>query len=267
MAHFPSDSKSWVLITGASSGIGEVFAKRFAHEGWNLILTARSADKLQSLAQLLAKEEGAEVIVIPADLTDCKAPRRIYEEVKQKKIPLHGLVNNAGFGVRGKFVEAELDRYLAMIDLNVRALIELTHLFLSQMIERKQGFIINLSSTASFHPLPYSSVYAATKSFVTSFTEALWLETKGTGIRVLNLCPGVTKTNFGLAAGLRDFRMDSFAEEPEEVVETAFRALRGNAPTVISGFGNKFLVFLERFIPHRLLLRLAAVVQRIRGHV
>ena len=126
---------------------------------------------------------------------------------------------------------------------------------------------MNVSSTASFQPLPYSSVYAATKSFVTSFTEALWLETRGTGVRILNLCPGVTKTNFGVQAGLRDFHTHPFAEEPDRVIETAFRALKGNAPTVISGWRNKLLIFLERLIPHRLLLWLTLIYQQTRGRL
>ncbi len=263
----PSSLTSWVLITGASSGIGEVFAKRFAREGWNLILVARSADKLQKLGQILERENSIKTFVIPVDLTNHTAPRKVYEEVKQKGISLDGLVNNAGFGVGGRFSEVTLSDYLGMIDLNVRALIELTHLFLSEMIERKQGFILNVSSTACFQPLPFSSVYAATKSFVTSFSEALWLETQGTGVRVLNLCPGVTKTDFGVRAGLRDFHLDSQAEEPEQVVETAFHALRKNKPTVISGWRNKVLVFLERLVPKRFLLWAIMLIQKSRGHV
>ena len=262
-----TDSKPWVLITGASSGIGKVFAKRFAREGWNLVFVARSADLLNELAQALRKEYSVDTFVIPADLTDRSAPHKIYEEVRRRGIQVDGLVNNAGFGGGGKFAESELNLYLRMIDLNVRALVELTHFFLRKMIEQKRGLIINVSSTASYQPLAYSAIYAATKSFVTSFTEALWLETKGTGVRVLNLCPGLTKTNFGVAAGVRDFRKDPFAQKPEEVVESAFHALQENAPTVISGFRNQLLIFLERFLPHRLLLWIVFLFQKSRGRV
>ncbi len=267
MSFSPPSENSWILITGASSGIGEVFAKRFAQGGWNVILLARSTDKLKTLARSLENENKAKTLVIAVDLTDHAACRKVCEEIKTKGILIDGLVNNAGFGVGGKFVEVPLDRHLAMIDLNGRALVELTHLFLGEMVERKRGFILNISSTASFQPLPYSSVYAATKSFVTSFTEALWLETKGTGVRILNLCPGVTKTNFGTAAGMGDFHKDPLAEEPEQVVETAFRALEGNAPTVISGWLNRFLIFIERLVPHRILLWLTFLVQKNRGRV
>ena len=263
----PVDSNHWVLITGASSGIGEIFAKRFAQEGWNIVLLARSEEKLHALEHLLTNRNGVKALVIAADLADQGVPKRIYDEIKLKGITVEGLVNNAGFGFGGKFVQVPLDRYLEMIQVNISALVGLTHLFLPEMIKRRRGLILNVSSTASFQPLPYSSIYAASKSFVTSFTEALWLETKGTGVRVFDLCPGVTKTDFGIRAGLRDFHKDPFAQKPEEVVETAFRALHGNSPTVISGGRNKFLVFLERLVPHGFLLHLVLWVQKNRGHV
>ena len=254
--------KRWVLITGASRGIGEVFARYFAREGWNLVLVARSLERLNELARSLSNDFSCETQVISADLRDHSSPLHIYEDVKRKGIQIDGLINNAGFGGGGKFAESDLNRYLQMIDVNVRALVELAHLFLKDMIKRKRGFIINVSSTACYQPLPYASVYAATKSFVTSFTEALWSEAKRTGVRILNLCPGLTKTDFGAEAGIGDFKQDPFAETPEKVVENAFRALQGNAPTVISGFQNRLLVLLERLFPHRLLLWLVFAFQK-----
>lgn len=260
-------SKLWVLITGASSGIGEVFARRFAREGWNTVLVARSLDKLNTLARFLESENKVSTLVIGTDLVGREAPRYVYDQTKRSGIEIEGLVNNAGFGAAGKFQDVELERYLGMIDLNVRALVELTHLFLKDMLARKKGFILNVSSTACFQPIDYSSVYAATKAFVTSFSEALWMELKGSGIRVLNVCPGLTKTNFGNAAGGRDYRKEAIAELPEAVVETAFRALKGNRPTVISGWGNRVLVFLEQLIPHRVLLWLIPHVQKARKDI
>lgn len=248
------DSRRWVLITGASAGIGEAFARRFAREGWNAVLVARSQDKLEALARSLGEQHGTETFVIACDLSQHDAPDHVYRTVKQAGIQLEGLVNNAGIGAYGKFHTVLLDRYLSMIDLNVRALVQLTHLFLPEMLLHKRGLIINVSSTACYQPLSYSSIYAATKSFVTSFSEALWLETKGTRVRVLNLCPGVTKTDFGATAGMRNFREDPFAEEPEAVVETAFRALKTNPPTAVSGWQNRLRLFLERLVPHRVLL-------------
>ena len=258
---FTPSEESWILITGASAGIGEVFAKRFADRGNHLVLVARSIDKLQTLAKHLETSYHIQTLTIEADLAKDDLPKKVFGKVNQQNIELYGLINNAGCGASGKFADVTLDRYLNMIDLNIRSLVELTHLFLPGMIKRKKGFILNVSSMASFQPLPYSSVYSASKAFVTFFSEALWLETKNTGVRILNLCPGLTKTNFGKAAGIRDFHNDPIAESPERVVETALRALNKNMPTVISGWHNKFLVLLERFIPHRILLWASLVVQ------
>lgn len=264
MQVFPSGLSPWIMVTGASSGIGEVFVRRFAQMQANLILVARSTDKLMKLSSDIERSFGVRTLILANDLCSESSPLSIFEEVRKKVIQLYGLVNNAGCGAGGKFVDVSRERYLNMIDLNVRALVELTHLFLPGMIERKRGFIINVSSTASFLPLPYSSVYSASKAFVTFFSEALWLETKNTGVRVLNLCPGLTKTDFGITAGMRDFHQDPIAENPQRVVETALRALNKNIPTVVSGWHNKLLVLLERFVPHRVLLWASSTVQNSR---
>ncbi len=257
----------WILITGASGGIGEVFAKRFAELGAYLVLIARSADSLKLLAENLIKKYSIQALTIPIDLALEDSPQRVCDQLQQKGIEIYGLINNAGCGAGGRFIQVDLERYTNMIHLNIRALIELTHLFLPMMAKRNRGFIINVSSTASFQPIPYTSVYAASKAFVTSFTEALWLEMRGTGVRILNLCPGLTKTNFGTAAGVRDFRLDPLAEDPENVVKTAIRALEKNMPTIISGWQNKILAFLERFLPHRMLLFASLAVQNSRRQV
>jgi uncharacterized protein len=259
-----AQDREWVLITGASSGIGEVFARRFAAEGWNTILAARSRDKLEALASNLADQFGVETLVLRTDLTDENAPKNVYDNIKAEGIELHGLVNNAGFGISGRFHKIALSNYLSMIDLNVRALVELTGLFLPEMVKRDCGLVLNVSSTASYQPLPYNGVYAATKAFVTSFTEALWLEVKGTNVRILNLCPGITKTNFGTSAGMHNFHKDPKAQTAEQVVETAFRAIKKSQPTVISGWLNRTVYCLERLMPHRLLLFLVHLYQRLK---
>lgn len=261
----PSDQ--WVLITGASRGIGEVFARRFAQEGRCLVLVARSEERLKNLARILELQYKTKTEIIISDLREPSAPKKVYDEVKRKEIEIDGLINNAGFGFGGKFWEVPRTECLGMIDVNVRALVELTHSFLPEMVKRNSGFIINVSSTASYQPLPYSSVYAASKSFVTSFTEALWLETKGTRVRILNLCPGLTKTDFGILAGLRDFHKDPFAQTPEAVVECAMKALAKDKPTVISGLRNRLLIFLERLVPHRFLLWAVLLFQNTRRGV
>ena len=259
-----SSTRPWVLITGASRGIGEAFTRRFAHEGWNIVLVARLIEPLRTLARHLETEEGVKTIVMAADLTEHGASEQVYQEVKRREITLRGLVNNAGCGVDGLFAQAPLPRSLEIIDLNVRALVELTRLFLGDMLSEKQGLIINISSSACFQPLPFNAVYAATKAFVTSFTEALWLETKGTGVRVLNVCPGLTKTDFGIRAGMGDFKSVPFAETPEQVVESTFRALKKTQPTVISGWNNRWRVRIQCRLPHRWLLFLVDLYQRFR---
>jgi uncharacterized protein len=251
---FNTSSHRWVLITGSSAGIGEVFAKRFAREGWSVILVARSKDKLERLARELEGNHRVKTLVIAQDLTERGACERVFERVKKEGISVEGLVNNAGFGYGGRFDAVPISTWLSMIDLNIRALVELTYRFLPQMRERREGLIINVSSTASYQPMPYTSTYAASKAFVTSFTEALWLEAKKSGVRIMNLCPGVTKTEFGVKANLHDFLNDPFAEEPESVVDKTFRALHRESPTVISNLRDKFLIFLERLVPHRFIL-------------
>ncbi len=257
----------WILITGASSGIGEVFVRRFAREGSHMVLIARSADKLNTLARELETEFGVQTLVVAIDLSLKEAAATIFSRVKENRIQLYGIINNAGFGAGRAFHKSLLEPYLKMIDVNIRALVELTHLFLPGLISQNEGLILNVSSTASYQPIPLTSVYAASKSFVTSFTEALWLELKETKIRVMNLCPGLTKTPFGVSAGLRDFRNDPFAETPEQVVTHAFDAFSKDNPTVISGFHNYLIIWLERFIPHRILLFLVLAFQKSRRSV
>lgn len=260
-----SSGRKWVLVTGASRGIGKTFAERFGREGWNVAVVARSAEDLTALVGTLEKEYGIQTKVIISDLADRQGPRQVYEEIQTSGIRLEGLVNNAGCGVSGDFIEAPHDSYLRMIDLNVRAVFELTHLFLPQMIECGHGLVINVSSTASFQPLPHASVYAATKAFVSFLTEAIWMEVRGKGVRVLNLCPGWTKTDFGKASGSsRDFYKIPMAETPEQVVETAFQAIRGNSPTVISGWHYWLLQLVVRLTPHRLLLSILSLIKDYR---
>src|SRR3989338_4359993 len=161
-----ASNRPWVLITGASSGIGEVFARRFAREGWNTVLVARSRDKLELLASELEKQNGVQTCVIEADLSHESAARSVHQETERRALTIEGLVNNAGSGARSKLFETPLDCYVTMIHLNTRALMELTHLYGKEMVVRNTGLIINVSSTASFQPMPYTAVYAATKAFV-----------------------------------------------------------------------------------------------------
>src|SRR6266849_5724629 len=236
------------LITGASSGIGEAFARELAMRGQNLLLVSRSEDKLITLCNELGRVNRIRAQYVAMDLSQPEAPARLFEETRKRELEIDLLINNAGFGSMGDFAKLDLARELNMIDLNVRSLVELTHRFLQPMREQKSGAIINVASTAGFQAVPFMATYAATKAFVLSFSEALWEENRPYGIRVMALCPGVTETNF-FAASRMERPPARISQTPEEVVETALRALRRGKSSVISGWTNFFMVESERVVP------------------
>lgn len=248
------------LVTGASSGIGAEFARQLAAKKTDLILVARSEDKLKKIATELQQHYQINAEVIAQDLTAPAAGKTLFDLVKQKGLTVDLLVNNAGFGDYGEFSDSDLSKQLAMIQLNVTALTELTGLFLPIMKSRGRGSIINIASMGAFQPLPYMSVYAATKAFVLSFTEALWAENKNSGVRILAVCPGATESNFFERA---DFP-DSFKENqnksismssPQDVVKEALKALKKQNSTIVTGgIGNKIVVNLPRFVPRDFLV-------------
>lgn len=251
---------STALITGASSGIGAAFAQALARRKNDLVLVARSQEKLNQLAQDLRQQHGIEVEVLVQDLTAPDAATIVFEAVTHQKIVVDILINNAGFGTYGAFSETSLPKQLEMIQLNVLSLVNLTYQFLPQMQQRGSGTIINLGSIASFYPLPYMSVYAATKAFVLSFSEALWAENQAKGVKVLAVCPGATKTNFFELAGLEEFASSSAGNQtyatPESVVQDTLKALEKPASTMVSGIPNQMLVNLPRFLPRNTLVKL-----------
>ena len=249
------------LITGASSGIGEVFARRLAARGENLLLVARSADKLAAICNELARAHNINAQFVAEDLAEATAPARLFDETARRGLSIETLINNAGFGSMGEFAGLDIERELKMIDLNIRALVELTHHFLAPMRERGSGMIINVASTAAFQPVPYMATYAATKAFVLSFSEALWEENRRYGIKVMALCPGSTDTNFFEAAQIKRPPM-RVSESPERVVETALRALERGRSHVISGWTNYLMAESERFVPRSLVARLAGRMMR-----
>ncbi len=245
------------LITGASSGIGEVFARRLAERKENLVLVARSEDKLNALCNELGRTaSGVNCQFVALDLSEAGAARGLFEETERRGLEVDTLVNNAGFGSMGDFMSLDLERELNMIDLNVKSLVELTYLYLAPMRKRRRGQIINVASTAAFQPVPYMATYAATKAFVLSFTEALWDENRSYNIRVMALCPGATETNFFDAAGVKKppFRI---AETPEQVVETALRGLDRGKSHIISGWLNYVQTQAERLVPRSVVTRIA----------
>src|SRR5580704_10536671 len=189
------------LITGASAGLGLELAQLFAADKHDVVLVARRRDQLEALATRLAAEQGVVARVIAADLADPGAPQRIVDELRRRNIEVEFLVNNAGFGTTGPFVERDLLRELAMLQVNVASLVHLTGLLLPAMISRKSGRVLNLGSTAGFLPGPFMAVYYASKAFVNSFTEALAVELEGTGVTATVSCPGATATEFSQVAG------------------------------------------------------------------
>src|SRR6185436_19047767 len=191
------------LITGASSGIGEVFARKLAARGRNVLLVARSEEKLITLCNELGRSNNIRAQYVALDLSKPESAEQLFQEAKRRGLPVDMLINNAGFGSMGEFGNLDLARELNMIDLNIKSLVELTHRFLQPMVVRKQGAIINVASTAGFQPVPFMATYAATKAFVLSFSEALWEENRPHGVHVMALCPGVTETNFFEAAQIQ----------------------------------------------------------------
>jgi short-subunit dehydrogenase len=249
------------LITGASSGIGEAFARKLAARGRNVLLVARSEDKLITLCNEVGRINSIRAQYFALDLTEPRAPARLLEETQKRGLSIDMLVNNAGFGSMGDFTESDLERELNMIDLNIKALVELTHLFLLPMRQRKQGTIINVASTAGFQPVPYMANYAATKAFVLSFTEALWEENRPYGVQIIALCPGVTETNFFDAAKIQRPPM-RVAQAPEEVVEVALAGLERKKSHVVSGWTNFLMIEAQRLVPRSLVARISGRVLR-----
>ncbi len=251
------------LITGASSGIGAAFARKLAARGRNVLLVARSEDKLITLCNELGRLSGIRAQYCAIDLLEPDAGAHLVEETEKRELVIDMLVNNAGFGSMGDFVRLDPARELEMIDLNVKALVDLTYRFLKPMRDRRQGTIINVASTAAFQAVPYMATYAATKAFVLSFSEALWDENREHGVHVMALCPGVTDTNF-FAASRMDRPPLRTIETPEEVVDTALRALAHRKTTVVSGWTNWLAMEAERFVPRSLVIKIAGKALRSR---
>jgi uncharacterized protein len=251
------------LITGASTGIGAAFARKLAARGRNVLLVARSEDKLIALCNELGRLTSIRAQYLAVDLQQPDAAAQLLEETKKRELEIEMLINNAGFGSMGHFARLDLNRELEIIQLNIRALVDLTYRFLQPMRERKRGTIINVASTAGFQAVPYMATYAATKAFVLSFSEALWEENRSHGVHVMALCPGVTETNFFEAAGM-DHPPMRLTQTPEEVVETALRALNRKKSTVISGWTNFFTVEVERLFPRSFVTKVAGKALRSR---
>lgn len=252
-----------VLITGASGGIGYELAEIFAREGYDLVLVARSADKLAAAKNDLEARYPISVEVLIKDLSLKNAPEEIYQALADSSEHIDILVNNAGVGDFGAFAQSDLDRQDNMIQINIMALMHLTRLFLAPMLEKGAGKILNVASTAAFQPGPMMSVYYATKAFVLSFSEALAKELEGSGVTVTTLCPGPTETGFVAAASLENSKLfqNMKVATAEEVAACGYKALMKGKPVAVQGFLNNMQVFGIRFAPRSLVREIVYKVQ------
>ena len=250
-----TEPRSTALVTGASGGIGWALAELLAADGHDLVLVARQRQKLEQLSGLLRQRHATSSLVVEVDLARPDAARAIVDRLAADGLTIDILVNNAGFGVLGPFAERDLDRFLAMIQVNVVALTALTRLLLPGMIARRRGRILNVSSTAAFQPGPLMAVYYATKAYVQSFSEAIANELEGTGVTVTALAPGPTPTGFQAAAGMDS----SLASRGPMVLETMAVARAGYAAmmqgrrVVVAGLANRIAAQAYRFLPRRTL--------------
>ncbi|MEQ8674793.1 MAG: SDR family oxidoreductase [Aggregatilineales bacterium] len=249
------------LITGASGGIGEEFAKVFAREKYNLVLVARSEDKLIKLANELQSKYGVAVQVIAKDLAKPTAPQELFDDLKNTQID--ALINNAGYATYGEFVTIDLQTELNEMQLNMVTLTHLTKLVLPAMIENGFGQILNVASTAAFQPGPLMAVYYATKAYVLSFSEAIAKELEGTGVTVSALCPGPTKSGFQQRADMTDSRLvQNGLMTAQAVAERGYKGLVKGERVVIPGFSNKIGALAIRFSPRNMVTNLVMNMQK-----
>jgi uncharacterized protein len=254
---------NFALVTGASQGLGKVFAHALAARGQNVILVARSRDKLENLANELQQSQPIVAKVIEFDLASPSAGPRLAQEVRDRKLGVNLLVNNAGFGIRGKFQTLTLQRQMEMVRLNNDAVVELTYSLLPSLMESPQAGIINVSSAAGFQPIPYASLYSATKSFLTNFSLGLQEELRSSKVSVVTLCPGrILADSHGGEAKNGNRKFAFIYQAPEDVVREALESLANGGGLVIPGFVNKLSVFAQRLIPRRAVPALVAKMSR-----
>ncbi|HEY0658611.1 MAG TPA: SDR family oxidoreductase [Pyrinomonadaceae bacterium] len=249
------------LITGASGGIGEAFARRLAAEKHNLVLVARTERKLHELCDELMLKHNITAHYVAIDLSVPAADLRLFEETEKHGMQIEWLINNAGYGSMGDFAAMDLERELDMINLNISVLVGLTHRYLQQMRERKSGAIINVASTAGFQPVPFMATYAATKAFVRSFSEAIAEENRPYNITVTALCPGPTDTNFFSVADAKPLQIKGM-QSPEAVVEAALSGVKKGKASVISGWTNYVGSIFGTLTPNSLVTRVIGGVLR-----
>jgi len=258
-------NKKVALITGASTGIGKELASIHAEKGGDLVIVARSKDKLEELKTTLEKKHSVNVMVTAKDLGAPNAPKEVYDEIKKAGIEIEYLINNAGFGALGKFHELELERQVNMINLNVTSLTILTRLFLPDFVKKNKGKILNVSSTASFMPGPLQAVYYATKAYVTFLSNALAEELYDTNVTVTNLMPGATETEFGAVSGMDKTPMFQKTATARSVAEDAYNGMLKGKIDVISGLttSQTMMMAMIPFMPKKMLLKQIRQMQEV----
>lgn len=256
----------YVLITGASTGLGKDFALSLAKMGYSPVLVARNVDRLKSLASEIKLKFGIDSVVIAEDLAKANAAEKVYKAVKKLKLPISVLVNNAGYGLNGEFHKNSLEEESKMIQLNVTTLAELCYLFLQDMVANNDGYILNVASTAAFQPGPMMTNYYATKAYVLSFSEGLAEEVKDYGVTVSCLCPGPTKTEFferAKMSGSKLVQSSILAMNSEDVVAIGIKALFGKRVVKIPGIINFILAESVRFTPRFLIRKIAKSLNKV----
>lgn len=254
------------LVTGATAGIGAAFARRLAAEGSDLVLVARDAERLAATAGELSQRHAVEVEVLPADLVDPEGCATVEARLADESRPVHMVVNNAGIGGSRGFLEGSVDDAQRLLDLNVRAVMRLTHAALGAMVPRGSGDVLNISSVAGFVPSGRSTSYSASKAWVTAFTEALSMRLRGTGVRISALCPGLTRTEFHDRAGRPLTGPPQWMWlDADEVVAVGLRDHRRGRVVCVPGPQYKAAILGSRLIPRPVLRRAAAVGERWRG--
>jgi short-subunit dehydrogenase len=256
-------NNKFVLITGATQGIGYEFAKLFASDGINIILIARNLEKLKNICHNLSEQYSIKADYIAIDLSQPFAVDTLMTELNNKELQIDILVNNAGFNVYGEFNKTSLSTELNMIQLNLIALTTLTKLLLPNMIEKGYGKILNIGSTGSFVPGPLNAVYCATKAYILSFSEAIAEELNNTGVTCTVLCPGATNTKFANKAGMENiklFKIPGAVMNADVVAKIGYNALYKNKRQITAGFSNKILVFFTYFTPRIIMAKLTKIL-------
>ena len=257
--------KKTALITGASGGLGLSFVNLFAKDGYDLVLVARNGNRLEEIKKEIEEKYNIKATVVAKDLCTPDGAQQVYDATKQAGIKVDVLVNNAGFGDFGEFYKSDINKQVKMIDLNCTALMSLCHLYLPDMLEQKNGNILNVDSIAAFQAGPLMSVYYATKAFVLSFSQALTRELKGTGVKVTCLCPGPIRTNFDNAADLGESGLFKNLKvwNPDDVAKFGYKKMQKGKSLCVCGFVNKLIVFANRLAPRCLVRNLVYNIQKV----